>query len=241
VTIDRSLKFASCRGGWGECSCPRSATAIHSVTVDQTPNLGIERGGPITTELLPPATFAAIHSFSSSLFCIITGKCAARKRTIFICYTTHFETFLLCEITTSQGRNKVRWRPGQKTNSAPPWSNRRPHGRSLAPPWSILSSFEGKFTVLKKVLVTLLGLLGASSSNSAPLQWSSAPIVNWPPGDCVPLAPPRYAPATSLYLCCVKVFIVTPVTRAQVTVSFRRQGCGVGGKISYSDLSKIST
>ena len=45
---------------------------------------------------------------------------------------------------------------------------RRPHGRSLAPLWSNPSSFEGKFTVLKKVLVTLLGLFGAFSNNSAP-------------------------------------------------------------------------
>ena len=45
---------------------------------------------------------------------------------------------------------------------------RRPHGRSLTPLSSNLSSFEGKFTVLKKVLVTLLGLFGASSSDSAP-------------------------------------------------------------------------
>jgi len=90
--------------------------------------------------------------------------------------------------------NEVRWRPGQKTNSAPPWSNRCPHGRSLAPLWSNPSSFEGKFIVLKKVLVTLLGIFCASSSNSAPLQWFRAPIVNWRPGNCDPLAPPRYAP-----------------------------------------------
>ena len=34
-----SLNCASCRGNWGECSFPRSATAIHSVAVDRTPNL----------------------------------------------------------------------------------------------------------------------------------------------------------------------------------------------------------
>jgi len=43
LVAGRSLKFASCRGGWGERSCPRSATAIHSVFVDQTPNLPIGR------------------------------------------------------------------------------------------------------------------------------------------------------------------------------------------------------
>jgi len=94
-----------------------------------------------------------------------------------------------------QGRNEVRWCPGQKTSLAPPWSNRRPHCQSLAPPRSKLSFSESKFTVLKKVLVTLLGLLGGSRSNSAPPQWFSAPIVNWRSGNCAPLAPCRYAPA----------------------------------------------
>ena len=39
----RSLKSASCQGKWGERSCPRSATAIPSVTVDRTPNLPVRR------------------------------------------------------------------------------------------------------------------------------------------------------------------------------------------------------
>ena len=38
----------------------------------------------------------------------------------------------------NQGRNDVRWRPGQKTNSAPPWLK-------FAPQWANLSSFEGKY------------------------------------------------------------------------------------------------
>ena len=67
-----------------------------------------------------------------------------------------------------QGRNEVRWRPGQKTILPPLWSNWRPHGRSLAPPWLNLSSFKSKFTMLKKVLVRLIGLFGGSLSNSAP-------------------------------------------------------------------------
>ena len=57
----------------------------------------------------------------------------------------------------SQGRNAVRWRPWQKTSLAPPWSNRR---RMVD-----LSSFESKFTVLKKVLVTLFVFFDASRSN----------------------------------------------------------------------------
>jgi len=56
-------------------------------------------------------------------------------------------------------------------------------------PWSNLSSFESKFTVLKKVIATLLGLFGGSRSNSAPPQWFSVPIVKWRPGNCATLAP----------------------------------------------------
>jgi len=52
-----------------------------------------------------------------------------------------------------QGRNEVRWRPGQEA--------------SLAPPCSKLRSFGSKFTVLQKVLVTLLGLFGARRSDLA--------------------------------------------------------------------------
>ena len=43
LTLDQSLKFASYRGGWGERSRPRSATAIHTAAVGRTPNLPIER------------------------------------------------------------------------------------------------------------------------------------------------------------------------------------------------------
>jgi len=43
LAAGRSLNCASCRGGWGERSCPSSATAIHSVAVDRTTNLPIER------------------------------------------------------------------------------------------------------------------------------------------------------------------------------------------------------
>jgi len=52
----------------------------------------------------------------------------------------------------SQGRNEVRWRPGQEA--------------SLAPPCSKLRSFGSKYTILKKVLATLLllGLFGAPRS-----------------------------------------------------------------------------
>ena len=49
---------------------------------------------------------------------------------------------------------------------------------------SNLRCFESKFTVLKKVFVTLLGLFGA-------------PVVILHPENCVPLSPHRYAPGCS--------------------------------------------
>jgi len=60
-----------------------------------------------------------------------------------------------------QGRNEVRWRPGQET--------------SLAPPCSNLRSFGSNCTVLKKVFVAFLGVFGA-------------PTVIRCPGNCAPLA-----------------------------------------------------
>jgi len=55
-------------------------------------------------------------------------------------------------VTGLQGCNEVRWLPGQEA--------------SLEPPCSNLRSFERKCAVLKKVLVTLLGLFGAPDSDS---------------------------------------------------------------------------
>jgi len=57
-------------------------------------------------------------------------------------------------MTLTQGRNEVRWRPQQEATMAPPCSN--------------LRSFGNKCAVLKKVLVTLLGLFGGPRSDSAP-------------------------------------------------------------------------
>jgi len=67
----------------------------------------------------------------------------------------------------AQGRNEVRWTPGKEA--------------SLSPPCSNLRSFASKFTVLQKVLVTLLKLV-------------YTPAVIWRPGNCAPLASLRYAP-----------------------------------------------
>ena len=53
-----------------------------------------------------------------------------------------------------QWRTECRWRPGKEA--------------SLTPPCLDLRSFGSKFTVLKKVLATLLGLFGAPRSDLAP-------------------------------------------------------------------------
>ena len=55
-------------------------------------------------------------------------------------------------------------------------------------PCSNLRSFGSKYTLLKKVLVTLLGLFGALRSHSSPHSDSA-------PGELCPPFPPRYAPA----------------------------------------------
>jgi len=68
-----------------------------------------------------------------------------------------------------QGRNEVRWRPGQEA--------------SLVPPCLNLSSFESKCIVMKKVLLTLLERFEAPRSHSAPPQWFGAGELYpaWPP------------------------------------------------------------
>ena len=63
----------------------------------------------------------------------------------------------------TQGRNEVKWRPGQEA--------------SLTPPYSNLRSFGNKCTVLTKVLVALLGLFGH-------------PAMIRRPGNCAPLVTP---------------------------------------------------
>ena len=71
-----------------------------------------------------------------------------------------------------QGRNELRWRPGQEA--------------SLAPLCSNLRAFGSKCTVLKKVLMTLLGLFGAPQS-------FGALIVVRRQGNCA-LCPPSLRP-----------------------------------------------
>jgi len=75
------------------------------------------------------------------------------------------------------GRNEVRRRPGQDASLAPPCSNQ-----------SFLGS---KFTVLKKVLMTFLGLF-------RPPQWFGAPYCLGGRG-IVPLLPPLVTPLLPLF------------------------------------------
>jgi len=72
-----------------------------------------------------------------------------------------------------QGRTEVRWRPGQEAGLTPTCSN--------------LRSFGSKCTVLKKVLVTLLGLFRALRSHSAA-------------NELFPLCPPSLRPCFTLIL-----------------------------------------
>jgi len=75
-----------------------------------------------------------------------------------------------------QGRNEIRWRPGQEASVAPPCSNPRSSG--------------SKCTVLKNVFVTLLGLYGAPHSDWAPpLRFGARGIV--------PPLPPLVTPLCS--------------------------------------------
>jgi len=53
ISVIPMPEIASYRGSWGKRSCPRGATALHSVAVNWTHNLPTERQNA-TTELLPP-------------------------------------------------------------------------------------------------------------------------------------------------------------------------------------------
>ena len=81
---------------------------------------------------------------------------------------------------------------------------------SLAPPRSNLRSFGSKFTLLKKVHVTLLRLFSAQRSDSA------FPAVIRRRGIAPPLPLPRYAPATVTYLSVLSTFKTSQITNGPV-------------------------
>ena len=71
-----------------------------------------------------------------------------------------------------QGRNEVRWRPGQEA--------------SLAAPCSNLRLFGNKFTILKIVLVTLLGLFSVPRSHLVLSAVIRCPHSDSAPGELCP-------------------------------------------------------
>jgi len=76
----------------------------------------------------------------------------------------------------NQGRNEVRRRPGQEASLSLPCSSLRPFGR--------------KFTVLKKVLVKMLGLFGNPAEVWRSPHWFGAPIMIRRPGNYAASCPP---------------------------------------------------
>ena len=87
--------------------------------------------------------------------------------TFFIRTRDVFQQFI--NASGAQGRNEVRWRPGQEA--------------SLAPPCSSLRSFGSKCTLLKKVLVTCLRHYGALRSHFA-ARWI-VPLRSLRPWRCI--------------------------------------------------------
>jgi len=81
---------------------------------------------------------------------------------------------------------------------------------SLASPCSNLRSFGSKFTVLKKVHVTLLRLFSAQCSDSA------SPAVIRRQGIVLPLPIPRYAPATVTYSSVLSTLKTSKITNSPV-------------------------
>jgi len=99
--------------------------------------------------------------------CIIHQSCPMKSQ--------HFTSGVSKLFCQRQGRSEVRWRPGQEA--------------SLGLPYSKPRSFESKCTALKKALVALLGLFGASRSHSAPPAVIWRPHSDSAPGELRPLAP----------------------------------------------------
>ena len=110
---------------------------------------------PIASHFVGPRTMfcsfvTTVASFLNSLKCKL--GCAAATKTFYHRKVRHLRGESLSR-GHDQGRNEVRWCPGQEANLAPLCSN--------------LWSFGSKCTVLKKVLVTMLGLFAAIRSHSA--------------------------------------------------------------------------
>ena len=104
----RSLNNAICQGVCGERSCPRSATASHSVAVDRTLSLNL----PWTVKVPKNATFKWMHFpskfFYAFWFCILSYfKLFATSTYVFRCIL-HSDA---CAITQSFSNCPVRMYP----------------------------------------------------------------------------------------------------------------------------------
>ena len=122
-------------------------------------------------------------------------------------------TFINFIVTCAvQGRNDVRWRPGQEA--------------SLAPPCSKPRSFGSIRSVLKKVLVTLLGLFRASADVGRP--HSDSALGNW-----TPLAPTSLRP-----WCCVLLFSALLQLRAKSPRQFPHMKMAARSVTQNSDSNK---
>jgi len=86
-----------------------------------------------------------------------------------------------CGTGHNQGRNEVRWRPGEKTNSAPPWSK-------FDAPIVKSEFFRRQIYCFEESTCDIVGTFRCLQ------QWFSAPIVNWRPGNCASLAHPSLHP-----------------------------------------------
>ena len=89
-----SLNCSSCRGRWRERSCPRSATSVHSVVADRTPNLPIETRtlchwaiacilflhGQDNWHPFNLCFFLSLHTYVFSCLCIPVSKISLRRR-----------------------------------------------------------------------------------------------------------------------------------------------------------------
>jgi len=82
-------------------------------------------------------------------------------------------------MSLKQGCNEVRLRPGQEASLASPCSNVRSFGR--------------KFTVLKKVIVKLLGIFGGPSRHLASPAVIRRPHNDPAPGELCPPSPLAYS------------------------------------------------
>ena len=106
--------------------------------------------------LIIPVLFLARYIPEAT--CIVLNELQVTWNVFLVCFLArtrakHMQVRCRCSVYI-QGRNEVTWSPGQETSLTPTCSNQ--------------GSFGSKCILLKKVLLTLLGLFGSPRSHSAP-------------------------------------------------------------------------